>query len=63
MLCSRIHAKNGILLVNPYSRLAPGSYSVSLEAHLLSHIVGSFKDVKARLMFLNFIFMFLELSA
>lgn len=63
MLCSWIHAKNGILLVIPYSRLAPGSYSVSLAAHLLSHIVGSFKDVKALLMFLTFIFILLVQSA
>jgi len=63
MLCTRIHARNGILLVIPYSRLAPGSYSVSLAVHLFSRIAGSFKDVKSLLMFLIFIFMLLIKSA
>lgn len=62
MLCIRIHAKNGILLVIPYSRLAPGSHSVSLAVHLFSHIVGFFKDAKVLLMFLIFIFMLLVQS-
>lgn len=52
MLCTRIHAKKGILLAVPYSRLAPVSCSVSLAVHLFSHIVASFKSVRALLMFL-----------
>lgn len=59
MLSTRIHAKNVILLVTPCSTLAPGSYSESLAGPLFSHTVGSFKDAKALLIFLNFIFILL----
>lgn len=52
MLCTRILARNGVLLVIPYSGLALGLCSLSLELHLFSNIAGFFQDMKVPLMFL-----------
>lgn len=60
MLCTRIHAKNGALIVIPYSRLA---LVIKSAVHLFSHIAGSCKDAKALLMLLIFIFILLGQSA